>query len=149
MRIESPIYLAASYSRRLEMLEYAAELEALGYKIGAEWVTAGHEFSEFPSAQGMLRSQQQWAIADYHDIFNARTVINFTEPEDGQKSRRRGGRHVELGLALGMPGQMGQPFKTIILIGPCENIFHTLPVIKHFETWRKFLAEVAAIDLPK
>ena len=148
MRIESPIYLAASYSRRIEMLEYAGELEALGYKIGAEWVTKGHEYPDDPYL-AKRAVESWWAMADFRDIFHARTVINFTEPEDGPPSRRRGGRHVELGLALGMSEQPRQSLKTIILIGPCENIFHTLPVIKHFDTWEGFLAEVAAIDLPK
>lgn len=149
MKIESPIYLAGSYSRRREIQGYAKEMEALGYRIGAEWVMAGHELPEFASPLTILRSQQQWAIADYHDIFNARTVINFTEPASGPKNRKRGGRHVELGMALALSGSNGLPPKAIILIGPCENIFHSLPIIQHFDTWEKFLAKVAAIDLPK
>lgn len=144
MKIESPIYLAASYSRRLEMLEYAGQLAALGYQVNAEWVTEGHDIPIDASPERILALQQRFCLQDFHEIWIARTVINFTEtPAYQSQARHRGGRHVELGMALAISGSNGMAAKTIVLIGPCENIFHTLSVIKHFDTWEAFLAAIA------
>ena len=43
-----------------------------------------------------------------------------------------GGRHVEFGVAV----EAGKP---IYVIGGKENIFHWLPGVSHYDTWRKFL----------
>lgn len=40
----------------------------------------------------------------------------------------RGGRHVELGYALALD-------KSIWLVGRREHIFHSLPQVKHFDSW--------------
>ena len=59
-----------------------------------------------------------FAAVDYEDVAAAHVLIAFTSrPADGPS---RGGRHVELGLALGMG-------KRVIIVGPFENVFHRLP----------------------
>ena len=65
----------------------------------------------------------------------AHMLVAFTEqPRSGNS---RGGRHVELGIAIGSR-------KRIAVVGPRENIFCWLPVIEHYETWDEFLSVVDA-----
>jgi hypothetical protein len=49
--------------------------------------------------------------------------MSFTSAGGG-----KGGRHVEYGLALGLG-------KRLIICGPRENIFHTLPQVEHYPDW--------------
>lgn len=60
-------------------------------------------------------------------------LIAFTEqPRTGAT---RGGRHVELGIALGM-------MKRVWIVGPRENIFCWLDDVRHFETWDACLTAI-------
>lgn len=128
------IYLAASYSRRLELLGYAQQLEALGHQVVSSWVDGHHETNSPHGSQadklGDSEEQSGWATEDIRDIFECETLVLFT----GGDHRKRGGRHVEYGIALGLG-------KSLVLIGQPENVFHHLgsPVVRRFPTWEAFL----------
>lgn len=129
-RVEEPhrIYLAARYSRNDEMRGVRDVLTALGYEITSRWIDchAGKYLTSFtpetlnadPDYCGKIGQK------DVEDLSAADTVISFTSTDGGGK----GGRHVEFGLALGLG-------KHLIVVGPRENVFHTLPQIEHHETW--------------
>ena len=48
-----------------------------------------------------------------------------------------GGLHAEFGMALALR-------KRLILVGPRENIFHTLPQVEHREGWPQLVMALAA-----
>jgi hypothetical protein len=85
---------------------------------------------------------QQFSAEDIADLLEADTIINFTEPPNGNgKGAGRGGRHVEFGVALGcevlrqrhLP--LDSPRFRLIVIGHRENVFHCLPCIEFYATW--------------
>jgi len=122
------IYLAARYSRHEEMQGVRDVLQALGYTITSRWIDQ-HGGNLLESVVGEKLNAEpaecsQYAEADLHDLEAADTVISFTSPGGGGK----GGRHVEFGLALGLG-------KHLVIVGPRENVFHTLPAIEHYPDW--------------
>lgn len=132
------IYLAARYSRNAEMRGARDVLEALGHTVTSRWIDchAGKYLVSFTPEH--LNSDPGYCsrlgLHDIEDLSSADTVISFTDAEGGGK----GGRHVEFGYALAQPG------KRIILVGPRENIFHTLPQVEHYPTWRSFVIAISA-----
>lgn len=56
------------------------------------------------------------------------------------RTDRRGTRHVEMGIAIGME-------LDIILIGPPENVFHQAPFVSQFADWHEFIENVRAVSL--
>ena len=138
------IYLAARYTRRLELCGYRDQLEALGYEVPARWLNGMHQLDndgkpigedgealveqhdEHGSAQASPPLREKFALDDYRDVLAADVLVAFTEvPRSGNS---RGGRHVELGIALGS----GIP---VMIVGPRENVFCHLPHVRHFEDW--------------
>jgi hypothetical protein len=76
---------------------------------------------------------------DLEDLRSANLCLAFTEPADAS-DRGRGGRHTELGIALGL----GQ---SVAIVGPVEHVFHRLPGVVHHSEWgsaRAWLMELAA-----
>jgi hypothetical protein len=141
------IYLAARYSRRLELCGYRTQLQALGHTVQAEWLNGEHQISDRGTPIGetgealvegddgstnarsaALRSK--FAQDDFRDVTMCELLIAFTEPPRSNSSR--GGRHVELGLALGM-------MKQVWVIGYRENIFCWLEDVRFFPTWQECL----------
>ena len=128
------IYLAARYTRRLELCGYQAELEAMGFQITSRWLNGSHQISNgglpLDAGELMVESGDQcathFAQEDLADVFAADVVIAFTEqPRSGHS---RGGRHVELGLALAKG-------KHVFIVGPRENVFCWLPEVLWFPDW--------------
>lgn len=125
------VYLAARYDRRLEMVERSRDLRALGgILVTAQWVEGLHEGASDPETLGRC------AAEDLADITTADLLITFTEtPDVGFTS---GGRHVELGYALGL----GIP---VLIVGPAENVFHHVgphlhaQVVHRVDTWAQAL----------
>lgn len=109
------IYLAASYERRLEILEYANLLEHDGHEIVSRWL----------NGEGEQHTDAWCALQDHDDLNHAHCQINFT---DGKLSR--GGRNVELGYAVSWQDR-------VLLVGPREHVFHHLPWIEHFDTFEE------------
>lgn len=143
------VYLAARYSRRRELCVYRDMLIAAGHEVPARWLNGEHQISDSGQPIGeagealvegddgaatdqaaMLR--QQFALEDVQDVRDCDVLVAFTEPPRSGASR--GGRHVELGLALGLQ-------KRVIICGPRENIFCWLPGVVHVATPRDVLAE--------
>ena len=124
------IYLAARYSRIDELNGYADDLRALGHVVDARWLNGNHQIHEKQAVESATMSVpiegQQFAVDDCVDILCADCLVAFSEPPRSGASR--GGRHVELGLALAWG-------KRVIVVGPRENVFHTLPQVEHFWTW--------------
>lgn len=132
------IYLAARYSRRTEMLEHREALNALGYIVTSRWIEGLHVLSPDGAAnehgdQGAGAIERgQFATVDLDDVTQADTLIAFTEEP---RTASRGGRHVELGIAIGHG-------KRVIVVGPRENVFCCLPEIEHFPRWSECLARL-------
>ncbi|HZZ79636.1 MAG TPA: hypothetical protein VFE62_14040 [Gemmataceae bacterium] len=79
----------------------------------------------------------KFAEDDFADVQACDLLIAFTEqPSAG--GRNRGGRHVELGIAIGQG-------KRIMIVGPRENIFCWLPEIDRFDTFDQCLCEIGRI----
>lgn len=110
-------YLAGRYDRREELAHQAHFLECFGHHSTARWLTGAHEKPELAgnSLDGYTTSELAgFAAQDLDDIDAADLVIAFTESNDvGYTS---GGRHVELGYAIGKG-------KHIAIVGPRENVF--------------------------
>ena len=141
------IYLASRYSRRVELCGYRNQLTAAGHTVQAEWLNGDHQISDSGKPLGesgeslvegddgstnvraaALRSK--FAQDDFRDVAMCELLIAFTEPP--RSSASRGGRHVELGLALGM-------MKRVFVVGYRENIFCWLEDVQFFETWEECL----------
>lgn len=145
------IYLAARYSRRIELVSYRDILRSAGFTVQARWLDGEHQIDDKgvpirdsgeALVEGTLRSgerlsehkqsdratalRQKFATDDFDDVMACRTFIAFTEvPRSGHS---RGGRHVELGIALALGTR-------VVIIGPRENIFCWLPHVYQFDDW--------------
>ena len=132
-------YLAARYSKHPEMQGVRDVLEALGHKVTSRWidchtdVTGDHSKSFTPEILNE-RPEDCAPIArhDLEDLNEAEAIIFFSENGDPGK----GGRFVEWGYAWATGKQM-------ILIGPRENVFHTMPLIEHYPDWPHFVMSLA------
>ena len=118
------VYLAARFSRIMEMRTYRYQLEKIGIQATSRWV------NEDPQA-GFNRydSFETYAQHDLDDVLAADLLIFFSEPEGVSTS---GGRHVEFGIALaaGIP---------IYVVGEHENVFHSLPSVRHWSSWAQLI----------
>lgn len=140
-------YLAARYSRREELLGVRDVIEALGGEVTSRWLNGNHQISDtgvpigdegeqlVEDPDGDLAAgdgeraaalRAKFAMDDYQDVRRADVLVAFTEPPRSTASR--GGRHVELGLALAWT-------EHIIIVGPRENVFCWLPWVDHYERW--------------
>lgn len=123
------IYLAGRYGRRAELAHYAAHLTQAGHHITARWLSGAHDGPPVPDdgirLPGSLADSQRFALEDVQDLQAADLVLVFTEPPGSPASR--GGRHVELGMALAWE-------KAIVVIGGRENVFCCLPGVDVFAT---------------
>ena len=129
------IYLAGRYSRIDELNLYATQLREFEFIIDCQWLKGSHQLSdealtvenatETTPIEGKL-----FALEDFNDVCHADWVICFTEkPHSGHS---RGGRHVEMGLALAWN-------KRVTVVGPRENIFCCLPQIQHYSNFNELL----------
>lgn len=141
------IYLAGRYSRREELCGYREQLRAAGHNVQAVWLDGMHQISDTGEPIGehgeelVEREQmyadkkaaalrQKFAQDDFRDVTMCELCIAFTE--EPRSKPNRGGRHVELGIAL---GQM----KRVWIVGPRENIFCWLEDVRQFDTWEECL----------
>lgn len=139
------IYLAARYSRRVELCGYRTQLESLGHTVQAVWLNGEHQISnegtpigekgealvEGDDGSADVRSaalRRRFAMDDFRDVTMCELLIAFTEVP--RSCSNRGGRHVELGIALGL-------MKRVCIVGPRENIFCWLDDVRHFDTWEE------------
>lgn len=144
------IYLAARYSRREELCGYREQIRTLGHNVDAVWLNGEHQISNEGTPIGehgealvegdggsdserAAALRQKFAQEDFRDVMMSDLLIAFTEPP--RSSASRGGRHVELGIALGM-------MKRVWIVGPRENIFCWLEDVRHFPTWDECLSKL-------
>jgi len=118
------VYLASRFSRRDEMRTYRAVIEGLGASVTSRWLNddAGEleAQDDLDTPEGIIVGRR-CAETDVADVSEADAVIAFTEAPRGTKTR--GGRHVELGIALGMG-------KRVVIVGPRENVFCCHPNVE-------------------
>lgn len=130
------VYLAARYGRLREMQEHRDQLAEIGISVHARWVDGQHEEID---GKATFAQEREFASDDCADLDESNLVIFFSEyPEAG--GRARGGRHVEFGMAVERWRHQFregiEPRVRIFLVGPLENVFHTLPAVeRHFEDW--------------
>jgi hypothetical protein len=123
-------YFASRYSRRGELLGYRSQLNILGYMVTSRWLDGEYSTDEAGrSLEAPLDERKRVATEDLADVLRANVVVAFTEMPRSHPGR--GGRHVELGVAIGTG-------KRIIVIGPRENVFCCLPEVEVYPTWDDF-----------
>lgn len=123
------IYLASRYSRRKEMLNCAKIIEfRANHTITARWLNGSHK-ADTPAE--LAEKAAMFAQEDIDDIKRSDVLIAFTESPDVVGGASRGGRHVELGLAIALN-------KRIVVIGHRENVFCHLPEVMHYQNWEMF-----------
>lgn len=146
------IYLAGRYTRREELLGVRDVIEALGGEVTARWLNGDHQiddggkpigdngealvegeelrsgetFSERDRSDRASYLRAKFARDDVEDVERADVLIAFTE--EPRSSASRGGRHVELGIALALG-------KRVIVVGPRENVFCWLPEVERYGRW--------------
>jgi len=125
-------YLASRYSRGPELRGYRDELRALGHEVTSRWLD-GYDCTPGLSPEDHTKERARFAQDDLDDLSLADVVVCFTESR--QENPGRGGRHVEYGVALAWD-------KTIVVIGPRENVFHCLSHVTHYETWEAYQQEM-------
>lgn len=128
------IYLAARYSRRQALRQVASRLIDAGHRITSRWIESDPIAGDPPPDARTVRRAGR-AVEDWIDLLAADCVIAFTE-EERSPLAGRGGRHVELGLALAWN-------KRILVVGPRENVFCCLPWVEVFD---HFDAALAALN---
>lgn len=122
------VYLAARYGRRLELLEYARQLETCGIEVSSRWihVAAQSEEEAFRHRAPLMR-----AVDDIEDVATAAVLVLFSERQgEAVPGAERGGRHVEFGVALAYGLRC-------LVVGPRENVFHHLPEVEVFAAWEE------------
>jgi len=123
------VYLASRYSRREELCRYRADLQAAGYTVTSRWLDGNHQISDDGlSAEAGAIERQRFALEDYEDVCAADLLIAFTEPPRSTSSR--GGRHCEMGIALGQEMR-------VWVVGPTEQVFCCLSWVRRFDTWEE------------
>ena len=73
----------------------------------------------------MRNAAAQFAVEDLNDLSGSDGLVAFLEPP---RTATRGGRHVEFGVALALK-------KPVLLVGPRENIFHTMGWVSQVDAW--------------
>jgi len=117
------IYLAARYERRAELSEYAERLRSWGYVITSSWLKES-DAATFEAITDDVRAEI--ARRDLADIRDCDLFIRFSETP--RSVRTTGGSLVEMGYALALP-------RTVLVVGPKENVFHYLDDVYQFDTF--------------
>lgn len=148
-------YLAARYSRREELCAYRSTLAAHGAVVTSRWLNGNHQIDDrgVPigdsgatlveadpgTAEADARAAElraHFASEDLRDVECADVVVAFTE--EPRVAASRGGRHVELGLALALR-------KQVVVVGPRENVFTWLPTVEHYPSWQSALSRLTVL----
>lgn len=126
------IYIAARFDRREELGPIVSQLEAAGAEVVSRWVK--YEGAKLgPQELSPARRGGESAQMDLHDLQQADLCIAFTESAGNETGR--GGRHTELGIAIGIGIDL-------IVIGPREHVFHCLESIQQFDSWESASAKL-------
>lgn len=124
------VYLAAAYASKEEIRGHAAELKELGIDVTAQWLGEAHA-PNVPFGSRDPRELREFSQRDVDDIARADIFVFFSL--DPEQPTKRGGRHVEFGIAIATG-------KRIIVVGPRENIFHFLSQVEVVANWKEAVA---------
>jgi len=123
----SRVYLAARFARRDQLIGVARALEASGVEVVCRWLFVEGVALSTKELDSQSRAGQM-ASMDFEDLRAADVCLAFTE--QAREPQGRGGRHAEVGIALGLGHR-------VILVGPREHVFHCLPQVEHFASWEE------------
>lgn len=135
------VYLAAPYKEKDFIAVCAEELRAGGIEVTSSWLHEPHA-PNIGMADLTAEDHRKYAIQDVKDVKAADILVFWTDPT---KTIIRAGRHVEFGIAIGLG--LSRPMPIFVVGKECENIFHYMPQVIHFESWEKirdFLIKMAA-----
>lgn len=119
------IYLAAAYSRKLEVKEYAKRLRDEGFEVTSQWLDE--------MEGGDLAKN---AFIDLNNIDSCDVLVRFADSINigyNDPALISGGRHFETGYAYAK-------WKLIIVVGGKQNIFDSLSDIIHIKDFETLLA---------
>ena len=121
------IYLCGRYGRRVELAGCAEELRADGHEVTSRWLDGSQELDRADAAGEVdVLSLTTSAMSCWSDVRRAEVLVAFTE--ELAAGFCRGGRHVELGIAI-------ERGLGIIVVGPRENCFCYHPRVEQFDAW--------------
>jgi len=115
------------------MREVAAELRRRGYKVTSSWIDTDFPTASEGSSAAPPELHEKYAAISVADLVRADCCLSFTETPGTVMSR--GGRAVEFGMALAWG-------KGLVIVGPCENIFHHLRNVKVYDDLETMLNSV-------
>lgn len=130
------IYLSSRFGRAAELREYREELTAMGHVVIASWLDESPTNDSLSDPAALVRFAEQ----DIADMRRCEAIIAFTEESNSPFAR--GGRHVEFGVMLERRHIASLiPASPIDLwvVGPCENVFHSLPFVTRVDSWVEFI----------
>lgn len=134
------VYLAAPYRWKDEIQHRAAELRAAGITVTSQWLNEPHTADTKPTDLP-FETNRFYAEQDFMDVVSADVLVLFA---DHTKSIIRAGRHVEVGIAIGVGLQ--RPFPIFVVGREYENIFHYLPQVHHFDDWNQTLERLLQLS---
>jgi hypothetical protein len=133
--VKGKIYFAAAYCRRLELLPHRYAAQCAGFAVVSRWLDGTRQvpgddgaspLRGKPGDAELAKMRARFAHEDLEEVISADLLIAFTEPAGS--GRPRGGRHVELGMAIGLE-------RMVWIVGHRENIFCWLPGVRFFSGW--------------
>ena len=132
------VYIASKFANIQGVERYAEQLRSWGHEVVSRWHRPGVRDTRMAKEVDreeytMPREAQEYALADLEDLHLSDVVISLTHAPGTY--HRRGGRHVEFGYGLARG-------KTMIIVGPRENVFHTLPEVLVVHKWGLLLKTI-------
>ena len=125
------VYLAARFSRKAEMRQYADDLASTGIDVTSIWIHDDkHEWTGAPDDQIPPHALARFAREDLRDIDAADAVVVFTDSPSS-----KGGMWVEVGYAIGRD-------IPLLIVGPVANVFCAV-IEDRYETWPDALTALA------
>lgn len=119
------IYLAAAWSRQLEIRAVAAELNELpGIQVVSRWL---NEPTLPPRVENIDEFRQSRAVLDLEDVLGTEVLVRFTDDLSAETVPSRlasGARMFEMGYAYATQ-------KKVVVVGGHQPIFDYLPEIIH------------------
>ena len=121
------------------MREHAEELREIDHTVTSNWIWFEPTPEEMSDDSGDASShlhrslREEWATRNLNDVVESSCLICFTP------GGTRGGLHVEFGLAAAM-AMFDQT--RLIVCGPRENIFHSLPSVEHYDGWTGLMGKL-------
>jgi nucleoside 2-deoxyribosyltransferase len=141
------VYLAAPYSKKDQINQYAAELRAGGVIVTSTWLDEPHKPTT-QMADLTHEAHQAYAVQDVKDVAAAEILVLWTDPT---RSIVRQGRTAELGMVIGLNVVRKKRVPVFVVGLEDENIFHHCPEVSHFDSWevvRDMLLAMTFAELP-